>query len=307
MTATRNLVPALAVRFASRGRSPNATSIYGVSSQAKSRVPGRERRGGSTARKGGTGFAAEDAAERAHRHAERQVILTGPNNEPNGPDLIVDGGKVQVKYFPNPASTMNAAFDKCGRYRYCGQQLEVPRDQYETCIELMRGKIKKGQVDGVVDPGKAEAMVRCGPVTYKQARNIAKAGTVDSFCFDVETQAVLIPRTFVLSAGLDCVRSLWRRQRALAAMSKAVCNGVVSSVNSWFTGVCTSQVLANAYCSRGCRWRSERSQDGRCRRLAVGTRRHRSHRDLSTATVVRCCPERLQSAAVPPRSLLGAR
>jgi hypothetical protein len=40
-------------------------------------------------------------------------------------------------------------------------------------------------------------------------------------------------------------------------------------------------------------------------RLAVGTRRHRSHRDLSTATVVRCRPDRLQISCCPAQVAVG--
>lgn len=65
-----------------------------------------------------------------------------------------------------------------------GQVLEVPRDQYETCVELTRDRIAKGKVPGFSNPEDAKKIVKQGTVTYRQARNIARAGNIDSLKFD---------------------------------------------------------------------------------------------------------------------------
>ena len=44
----------------------------------------------------------------------------------------------------------------------------------------MEEKIKNGQVKGVSDPNEAKNIVKKGHFTYAQAKNIAKAGTVES-------------------------------------------------------------------------------------------------------------------------------
>ena len=88
------------------------------------------------------------------------------------------------------SETVAAAFDSgSGNYRYEGQVLEVPKDQYEACVELMRKRIAQGKVPGFENPADAENIVQQGTVTYKQARNIARAGNVDSLVFDAKTQA----------------------------------------------------------------------------------------------------------------------
>lgn len=54
----------------------------------------------------------------------------------------------------------------------------------------MRGKILEGKVDGVTNPNEASKIVKQGSVTYQQAKNIARAGNIDSLVFDVKTQSV---------------------------------------------------------------------------------------------------------------------
>lgn len=54
----------------------------------------------------------------------------------------------------------------------------------------MADKIRNGQVPGVKDPAAARDMVVKGNCTYNEARNIAKAGNIDSIKFDAKTQAV---------------------------------------------------------------------------------------------------------------------
>jgi len=135
---------------------------------------------------GGHGFAAEDANHFADRIRLRRPELVGPGNEKNGADRIVGGVPIQTKYHQTASGTVGAAFDsKTGLYRYRGQVLEVPKDQYEECVEVMRKKIADGSVPGVSDPRRAEELVRSGSITYKQARNIARAGNIDSIVFDV--------------------------------------------------------------------------------------------------------------------------
>lgn len=82
---------------------------------------------------------------------------------------------------------MRAAFDKEGLYRYPGQRLEVPADQYEACVERMRAKIESGKVPGVTNSADAEAIVKKGGVTYQHARNIGRAGTIEGLKYDSKT------------------------------------------------------------------------------------------------------------------------
>ena len=146
--------------------------------------------------KGGTGFAAEDANALGDAFSGRKVEYAGRDCSLNCPDRIVDGIRIQTKYYESATETMRSAFDSEGVYRYAGQRLEVPADQYEACVAKMRTKIADGKVPGVSNPADAESIIHKGRVTYRQARNIARAGTIDGLKYDAKTHAV--------GAGLAC-------------------------------------------------------------------------------------------------------
>ena len=61
--------------------------------------------------KGGHGFAAEDANNLADKIRGKQAKVIGGSNEPNGPDRIVNGVRIQSKYFQSASKTVAAAFD----------------------------------------------------------------------------------------------------------------------------------------------------------------------------------------------------
>ena len=96
--------------------------------------------------KGGHGFAAEDANHLSDTIRGKNAEIVGTSNELNGADRIVDGVRIQSKYFQTAPETVAAAFDSSsGNYRYTGQVLEVPKDQYENCVELMLRSNRQGQ------------------------------------------------------------------------------------------------------------------------------------------------------------------
>jgi hypothetical protein len=156
------------------------------------------------------GFVAEDDNALADVMRGRRVERIGISNSVDGPDRIVNGIAVQTKYFQTPQATVNAAFDPAtGRYRYQGQMLEVPADQYDTCVKLFQEKIAQGKVPGVTDPGEAKNIVRKGSVTYKQACNIAQARNIDSPLFDVKTQSITSGYLFGISFAVDFAWRTW--------------------------------------------------------------------------------------------------
>ncbi|HEM4851565.1 TPA: hypothetical protein U1096_001791 [Streptococcus suis] len=113
----------------------------------------------------------------------QKVEQVGRDNVKNGADRIVGNQKIQTKYYAKASGTINAAFDKAngGEYRYKGMQLEVPKDQYNESIQLMKKKIKAGKVPGHSEPDDAYLIVRKGNVTYNEAKLVAKGGNIVSF------------------------------------------------------------------------------------------------------------------------------
>lgn len=162
----------------------------------------------------GHGFAAENGNNLYDSLNGRKGKVVGDNNVKNGADRIVFNKNgtttlIQDKYYSTPQRSVNAAFDSEGFYKYVDgdgypMQLEVPADQYDSSVSLMKDKIKGGKVRNVTDPAKAESIIRKGKLTYKQAVNLTKAGNIDSLKYDAATGVI----TAVSAAGISFVLNL---------------------------------------------------------------------------------------------------
>jgi hypothetical protein len=201
---------------------------------------------------GGTGFAAEEANALRDRLKFKKVEMSGLNNELNGADRITDGIAIQTKYFSSARETIGAAFDSTtGFYRYAEQMLEVPRDQYEESIAIMQQKILEGKVPGITQPELADGMVKQGSVTYRQARNIARAGNVDSLVFDVQSQAVCSGYLFAISFVIEFAHRKWSGDSVKTALRGALSNGIAAGTKSMITGVTATQILRSDAAAAG--------------------------------------------------------
>ena len=192
--------------------------------------------------KQGHGFAAEDANAMYDRWHGKSVDKVGLDNSLNGADRISDGVQIQTKYCADATKSVNAAFDN-GTYRYSGMKLEVPSDQYEEAIRIMRGKIASGQVPGVSDPKMAEQMVIKGHYTYKEAMQIAKAGNFDSITFDIKTQAVACGFACGLSFTVTYFTEIHKGKTHSEALKTASKQAAKSGATTMVTGVVAQQFL----------------------------------------------------------------
>lgn len=196
------------------------------------------------ATKGGTGFAAEDANAFIDERNGHTVERVGENNAKNGADRIVDGISIQTKYFDTASRTVGAAFDdKTGLFRYEDMPIEVPRDQAEEAIKIMAKRIEEGRVPGYTDPQDAPKLIRPGNVTYRQARNIARAGNLDSLKYDARNGAVTCTAAFGLSFIVEYGSSLWRGESSISALKNATLRGIQTAGVAFFTSVGSAQLL----------------------------------------------------------------
>jgi len=194
--------------------------------------------------KGGHGFSAEDANNLADAFRGKRAEIIGINNEANGADRIVDGLRIQSKYYQSAAKTVASAFESSsGLYKYAQQVLEVPKDQYDACVALMRERIVAGKVPGFHDPADAEKIVHRGTVTYKQARNIARSGNIDSLAFDAKSQAVTSSCVFAISFTISFANDYWRSQSIGDAAKTAAQKSFAASGTALLTGVISAQLL----------------------------------------------------------------
>lgn len=156
----------------------------------------------------------------------------------------MDGVKVQTKYCASASDSVNAAFDPHGgSYRYTGQVLEVPPEQYEEAVALMREKIVQGRVPGATDPAAAESLVQPGAVTRRQALNIARAANIDSLVHDAKTGAINAGCAFGLSFLVHYASARWSGADNKAAAKTAVTDGLKSGSKTLALHVLTAQAL----------------------------------------------------------------
>lgn len=192
--------------------------------------------------KQGHGFAAEDANALWDRMHGKTVEKVGCDNSLNGPDRISNGVMIQTKYHANASKSVASAFEN-GSYRYGSMKLEVPRDQYDEAIKLMRSHIEKGEVPGITDPKMAEQMVLKGHYTYKEAVRIAKAGNIDSIKFDVQTQAVACAFACGLSFSVAYCTAKAKGMSHGEALKFASKQSLLSGVSTMISGVAAQQLL----------------------------------------------------------------
>ena len=200
----------------------------------------------------GHGFAAEDANHFADKLSGKMAEVIGTSNTLNGPDRAVNGVFIQSKYHASASKTIDAAFNfSSGRYRYNGQVLEVPKDQYAECVKLMQDRIRLGKVPGIRNPANAEKIVLKGSVTYKQARNIACAGNVDSLVFDAMTQSVTSISVFTVSFAITFAQRYLRGENMEDATLAALESAIVGGGMAFVTGIVSAKVLRTQAASFG--------------------------------------------------------
>ncbi|MBW4286294.1 hypothetical protein, partial [Escherichia coli] len=194
----------------------------------------------------GHGFAAEKANHLFDLITGKDASIIGGNNAKNGADRLVNGVLIQTKYCSSGSKCINECFDN-DVFRYLGQdgkpmQIEVPSDMYESAIKSMEDKIIKGKVPGVTDPKEAKNIVRKGNITYTQARNIAKFGTIESLTYDAVNGIKLAGTTAGLSAIVAFSCSLWNGDDWKKALEESCYAGLKVGGTAWASSIISSQV-----------------------------------------------------------------
>lgn len=179
--------------------------------------------------KAGHGEMAEEANTILDRLHGKNAKTVGRDNRKNGPDRRI--GKdlfIQSKYYKTARGSLESAFDSgTGLYRYMQNgkpmQLEVPKDQYQQVLKGFEQKIRDHKVPGVTDPAQASQFVRKGRLTYQQAVNLTKPGTIESLAYDAITGVVTCScafgLTFVVTTFLTWRETRDMKQAALAGIS----------------------------------------------------------------------------------------
>lgn len=207
----------------------------------------------------GHGFAAEcanhlrDKIQHMDFFGQGKVQLVGEQKDPttgriikNGADRIVNGEYIQTKYCRSGSACVSECFEN-NQFRYLNadgspMQIEVPSDMYDAAVQAMQERIKRGEVPGVKDPNQAKNIIRKGHYTYKQARNIAKAGNIDSLKFDAMNGAIVATSAMGITFALQFVQICLNEKDAKKALKGAVIEGLKSGGFSFVTSVVASQL-----------------------------------------------------------------
>lgn len=179
----------------------------------------------------GHGEMAEEAITLADRFLGLDATVVGRDNAKDGADRVVNEIFIQTKYYNSARGSLEACFrPEDGMYRYMkdGQpmQLEVPKDQYERVLQGFERKIEQGKVPGVTDPKEARKIVRKGRLTYNQAVNLTKPGTIESLAYDAMTGAVLCSCAF----GITFVATVFLTWRKTGDIKQAVKAGMSAGI-----------------------------------------------------------------------------
>ncbi|MBS9776435.1 MAG: hypothetical protein KGV57_05065 [Fusobacterium sp.] len=194
----------------------------------------------------GHGFAAERVNHIYDKLSGKKAVIVGDDNAANGADRLVNGVNIQTKYCSSGSKCIQECFQD-GKFRYVNpdgspMQIEVPSDKYEDAVRAMENRIKRGEIPKITKPEEARKIVRKGNFTYEQAKNIAKAGTVESITFDSVNGAVISVSAFGISSCLSFATAVWNGDDFNTAIKKATYSGIKVGGTAFITAVLSSQL-----------------------------------------------------------------
>lgn len=194
----------------------------------------------------GHGFAAERANMLYDKYTGHQVEIVGDNNVKDGADRLVDGVQIQSKYCKTGEKCVSECF-RDGKFRYINpdgtpMKIEVPADKYDAAVASMEERIRRGEVQGITEPGEARNIVQKGHFTYEQAKNIAKAGTVESITYDAANGMIIASSAFGISAILSFATAMWNNEGIDTALKNAALCGLKVGGVTFVTAVLAGQL-----------------------------------------------------------------
>lgn len=194
------------------------------------------------------GFIAEIANDKVDKVLLKDATIIGDSNIKNGADRLVDGTSIQTKYCNTSNNTVNSAFGENGLYKYFNadgsvMNLEVPKDQYNEAVEIMKKKIIDGKIPGFENPEQAMSIIKRGHFNYDTCVKIAKMGTIEGIVYDVSNS--IVSSTFVggLSAGISFVFNFINSSDINKSLKESVKMGTKAFGISLTSSVINAQLL----------------------------------------------------------------
>lgn len=194
----------------------------------------------------GHGFAAERANHIYDKLTGKDAVIVGDDNVKFGADRRVDGVNIQTKYCRSGADCVKECF-KDGTFKYVNpdgspMKIEVPSDKYESAIQSMQERIKRGEVKGISDPKQAENIITRGHFTYEQVKNISKFGTIESISFDAVNGVIVSGCAFGISSAITFATSIWNGDHYQIALKNATFAGLKVGGTTFITAILAGQL-----------------------------------------------------------------
>ena len=190
------------------------------------------------------GRLAEQANNLFDKLLGKNAEVVGYDFKENGADRVVNNVNIQSKYCSTGGKCISECFDG-NQFRYYNSdgtpmQIEVPSDKYDAAIESMNRRIKEGRGPaGVKD---AREIVRKGNITYEQAKNIAKAGTVESLTYDAVTGIKIGASGGGISAAITFAVATWNGKSFDEALEQSVAAGLQTGGLAWASSILVGQM-----------------------------------------------------------------
>ena len=131
------------------------------------------------------------------------------HHKKSGADKIVNGQKVQTKYYKSAADTYRAGF-KDSSHDYSGQVIEVPRDQYNEIRNKLQKDIDAGNIDGIEPGTPAENYLKKGYFSYAQSYRLAASGTIESITMDMANGIMTSMTSASITAIIIFASGVWQ-------------------------------------------------------------------------------------------------
>lgn len=194
----------------------------------------------------GHGFAAEKANHLKDVFHGEDATIVGGDNAKNGADRLVNGVEIQTKYCASGSKCVSDCFTD-GKFRYFSSdgtpmKIEVPSDKYESAVQAMKDRIKRGQIKGVTNPAQAKEIVQKGSFTYQQVRNIAKFGTIESLTYDAANGIKLAGSAMGISAAICFAIATWNGEDWDVALKRSIYTGLKVGGTIWLGSIITAQL-----------------------------------------------------------------
>lgn len=160
----------------------------------------------------------------------KNMVISDINSEMDHVDRVVNGINIQTKYCKTAYDSIGAAF-KNGKALYTNDNgtmmpIEVPRDQYNKALDLMRKRIDNGEVPGAKPGDDPSKYVKKGYLTYGQAVNVSCAGTIEGLTFDVANGVITSASATGISAVFIFAMGIWNgmsvKEAAMLSINVAV-------------------------------------------------------------------------------------